>query len=103
MKGPATAAALLGLALAPGAAQAGNGGTSYDSTKLRRIERTAARPVLAAFSVAPAVLEPGATPRVTLRVDARTRQVRLKLVVSWPGTTTSQRIVELGRQPSRQR
>src|SRR3954451_16767278 len=102
MKGPATAAAVLSLAIAAAPAQAGNGGASYDAGKARRIERTAMRPALSTFRIAPAVLDPQATPAVTFRVVARTRQVRLRLVASWPGTTNPPRTVDLGRQPSRQ-
>jgi hypothetical protein len=58
------------------------------------------RPVLAAFSVAPALLNPGATPSVTFRVTGPAPIIRLRLVVEWPGTTNPSRRIELGRLPT---
>jgi murein DD-endopeptidase MepM/ murein hydrolase activator NlpD len=77
----------------------GNGGVAV-GTPVKKRPDVAARPVLAAFRVAPLVLTPGATPSVTFQVKARTRQVRLRLVVTWPGTTIPSRTIDLGRQPA---
>ena len=58
----------------------------------------AARPQLDAFSVSPAVLTPGQTPTVSFRVKGRAPTIRLRLIVSWPGTQNAERQVDLGRR-----
>lgn len=101
MKSVAAAGMLLALALPASAAAdasrtgAGNGGTRFDAPS--------GAPVLAAFSVAPTVLAPGATPSLTFRVNSRAPTVRLRLVVTWNVATadTTPRRVDLGRQPTR--
>lgn len=62
--------------------------------------RAAARPQLAAFSLAPQVLTPGQAPLLTFKVSGRAPTIRLRLVVSWPGTGNPERQVDLGRQPA---
>jgi hypothetical protein len=62
--------------------------------------RLAARPQLAAFSLAPPVLTPGQAPTLTFNVTGRAPTIRLRLVVSWPGTGYPERQVDLGRQPA---
>jgi murein DD-endopeptidase MepM/ murein hydrolase activator NlpD len=57
----------------------------------------AVRPQLTAFSVAPLVINPGQTPSVTFQVKGRAPTIRLRLVVSWPGTTNTDRTIDLGR------
>jgi murein DD-endopeptidase MepM/ murein hydrolase activator NlpD len=98
VKALATATAVLTLAGAGATpAAAGNGGVAY--TK-QRVHKRAARPVLVKFAVGPSVLSPGATPTVTFLVKSRARQVRVRLVVSRPGTTDAERVVDLGRRPT---
>ena len=80
-----------------------NGGTAYGvkvpaKKPVRKPAAVNKRPLLAKFRVAPLILRPGATPSVTFRVDGRTAQVRLRLVVTWPGTANPRRMVALGRQ-----
>jgi len=98
VKALATTAVVLGLATAAVApAQAGNGGVAY-GRKAPPVVDT--RPVLAKFGVAPRVLTPGATPTVTFLIKGRTPLIRVRLVVTWPGTTNPQRIIDLGRLPT---
>ena len=102
MHARATAVAVLVLAVGAAPAWAGNGGASYGAPKPAEKHKRAAaaeRPVLSAFALAPSILQPGATPSVTFRVDARSKQVRLRLVAS-AGPVT--KVVDLGRQPTRQ-
>ncbi|MEA2494231.1 MAG: hypothetical protein QOJ29_2142 [Thermoleophilaceae bacterium] len=120
--GPITAAALavallpasaLGAPARPRASSAG-GGVTYSGTnggavygeptpdkpkpkKKRTPSSVSARPLLDAFSVSPVVLTPGQTPTVAFRVKGRAPTIRLRLVVSWPGTTNPERQVDLGR------
>jgi hypothetical protein len=61
----------------------------------------AAQPELAAFSLAPAVLTPGQAPTLAFQVNGRAPTIRLRLVVSWPGTTNPDRLIDLGRLPAR--
>jgi murein DD-endopeptidase MepM/ murein hydrolase activator NlpD len=59
--------------------------------------RAAARPALTLFQISPRRFYPyGAAPRATFRVDGRAKQIRLRLVLTWPGTQNEQRLVELG-------
>ena len=58
----------------------------------------AARPQLQSFSVNPSVLTPGQTPTVSFQVKGRAPTIRLRLVVSWPGTTNPERQIDLGRR-----
>jgi murein DD-endopeptidase MepM/ murein hydrolase activator NlpD len=60
----------------------------------------AARPQLQAFTVSPTVLTPGQTPSVSFQVKGRAPTIRLRLVVSWPGTQNPSRQVDLGRVPA---
>jgi murein DD-endopeptidase MepM/ murein hydrolase activator NlpD len=64
----------------------------------RKPSSVAARPQLQAFSISPTVLTPGQTPTVAFTVKGRAPTIRLRLVVSWPGTTNPQRQVDLGRR-----
>src|SRR4051794_33157288 len=75
-------------ALASGAP--GNGGATYGSP--------AARPALTAFSVSPAVLTAGQAPTVGFTVKGRAPTIRLRLIVTWPGTANRQRTIDLGRR-----
>ena len=59
-----------------------------------------ARPALTAFSVTPAVLTPGQTPTVAFTVKGRAPTIRLRLVVTWPGSPNPQRTIDLGRLPA---
>jgi murein DD-endopeptidase MepM/ murein hydrolase activator NlpD len=61
----------------------------------------AAQPELAAFSLAPAVLTPGQAPTLSFQVNGRAPTIRLRLIVSWPGTTNPERQIDLGSQPAR--
>jgi murein DD-endopeptidase MepM/ murein hydrolase activator NlpD len=55
------------------------------------------RPVLALFQVTPRRLYPyGGTPRVIFRVNGPANAIRLRLVLTWPGTQQPQRLIELG-------
>jgi murein DD-endopeptidase MepM/ murein hydrolase activator NlpD len=55
---------------------------------------------LTAFSVSPAVLTPGQAPVASFSVKGRAPTIRLRLIVSWPGTTNPTRTVDLGRLPA---
>jgi hypothetical protein len=123
--GPITAAALavallpasaLGAPARPRASSAGggvtysgtNGGAVYgeptpDKPKTKKKHTpasVAARPVLETFSVSPSVLTPGQAPTVALKVNGRAPTIRLRLVVTWPGTTNPERQIDLGRLPA---
>jgi murein DD-endopeptidase MepM/ murein hydrolase activator NlpD len=71
-------------------------------TPPKKPSSVAARPQLAAFSAAPLVVNPGQAPSVTFQVNGRAPTIRLRLVVSWPGTTTPERQIDLGRQTAGQ-
>jgi Peptidase family M23 len=58
----------------------------------------AARPQLQAFSVSPTVVTPGQAPTLAFQVKGRAPTIRLRLVVSWPGTTNPERQIDLGRR-----
>jgi murein DD-endopeptidase MepM/ murein hydrolase activator NlpD len=81
------------------------GGASYGEPTVskpkpapkKKPSSVAARPVLESFAVAPAVLTPGQTPSVSFEVKGRAPTIRLRLVVSFPGTTHPERQVDLGR------
>jgi murein DD-endopeptidase MepM/ murein hydrolase activator NlpD len=104
-----TAAALVAAILpasAP-ASTAGNGGAAYGQPEAgqqpaakpkREPSSVAARPQLQAFSVNPVVVAPGQAPTVTFQVKGRAPTIRLRLVVSWPGTTNPERQIDLGRR-----
>ena len=66
----------------------------------RKPASLAARPQLEAFSVSPSVLTPGQAPTVAFRIKGRAPTIRLRLVISWPGTTNQQRVLDLGRVPA---
>jgi murein DD-endopeptidase MepM/ murein hydrolase activator NlpD len=101
------------VAFAPASALAAdtNGGATYEpapaSTKpapsptkpapVKKPSSPSARPALAAFSVSPSVLTPGQAPIVSFTVKGRAPTIRLRLVVSWPGTGNAQRTIDLGR------
>lgn len=57
----------------------------------------AARPQLQALSVSPSVITPGQAPTIAFTVKGRAPTIRLRLIVTWPGTTNPQRLVDLGR------
>ena len=57
----------------------------------------AARPQLTAFSISPSVLTPGQAPAASFQVKGRAPTIRLRLVVSWPGTANAERQIDLGR------
>lgn len=78
-----------------------NGGTSYGAPvagKPKKPPRAAVQPQLQAFSVSPSVITPGQTPTVAFEVKGRAPTIRLRLVVSWPGTANPARQVDLGRR-----
>jgi murein DD-endopeptidase MepM/ murein hydrolase activator NlpD len=58
----------------------------------------AARPQLQAFTINPTVLTPGQSPTVNFQIKGRAPTIRLRLVVSWPGTTNPERQIDLGRR-----
>lgn len=64
----------------------------------RKPSSVAAQPQLQAFRVSPTVLTPGQAPTVSFRVKGRAPTIRLRLVVSWPGTTNPERAIDLGRR-----
>jgi murein DD-endopeptidase MepM/ murein hydrolase activator NlpD len=64
----------------------------------RKPSSVAARPQLQSFTVAPAVLTPGQAPTLDFQVTGRAPTIRLRLVVSWPGTTNPERQIDLGRR-----
>src|SRR3954454_4513922 len=64
----------------------------------RKPSSIAARPQLVAFSVSPNVLTPGQAPTVAFKVKGRAPTIRLRLVVTWPGTSNPERQVDLGRR-----
>jgi murein DD-endopeptidase MepM/ murein hydrolase activator NlpD len=86
-----------------------NGGTAYGEPVAakpkpkpkKKPSSLAARPQLAMFRIAPTVLTPGQAPSVTFEVNGRAPTIRLRLVVTWPGTTNPERQIDLGRQPAR--
>jgi murein DD-endopeptidase MepM/ murein hydrolase activator NlpD len=67
-------------------------------TPKRKPSSVAARPQLQAFTVSPSVLTPGQTPTVEFQIKGRAPTIRLRLVVSWPGTTNAERQIDLGRR-----
>jgi murein DD-endopeptidase MepM/ murein hydrolase activator NlpD len=67
-------------------------------TPKRTPSSVAARPQLQAFSISPTVLTPGQSPTVDFQVKGRAPTIRLRLVVSWPGTTNPERQIDLGRR-----
>lgn len=107
---------MLALAL-PAAALAdaptGNGGVPYSAPaaaapkpkakpkpKPHKRSSVAARPRLETFAVEPAVLTPGQAPNVSFKIKGRAPTIRLRLVVSWPGSTNASRTIDLGRLPA---
>ena len=107
--GSITAAMIIGAALPPVAAAAGsqtsNGGATYgqpppQKTPAKKPSSPAARPALTAFSVTPSVLTPGQAPVVAFNVKGRAPTIRLRLVVTWPGSTNPVRTIDLGRLPA---
>jgi murein DD-endopeptidase MepM/ murein hydrolase activator NlpD len=64
----------------------------------RKPSSVAARLQLQTFSVSPAVLTPGQAPTVAFQIKGRAPTIRLRLVVSWPGTTNPERQIDLGRR-----
>ena len=62
----------------------------------RKPASVAARPQLQSFKVGPAVLTPGQAPTLDFQVKGRAPTIRLRLVVSWPGTTNPERQIDLG-------
>lgn len=97
-------------ALAAGASSA-EGGVTYAGTSGGAVygepatkppkpkpKAVSARPQLEAFRVSPAVLTPGQAPVVSFRVKGRAPTIRLRLIVSWPGTDVPVRQVDLGRR-----
>jgi murein DD-endopeptidase MepM/ murein hydrolase activator NlpD len=89
------ASALAALALPAGVAHAGDGGVTAGTIT----KPPAPRPVLAKFSVTPALLTPGSTPNVSFLVKGRAALVRVRLVVSWSDATIPQRVIDLGKLP----
>ena len=84
-----------------------NGGAAYGEPVLekpaaskpkRKPSSVAARPQLDAFRISPDVLTPGQAPTVDFQVKGRAPTIRLRLVVSWPGTTNAERQIDLGRR-----
>ena len=69
----------------------------------RRPASVAARPQLQAFSVSPSVITPGQTPTVSFQVKGRAPTIRLRLVVSWPGSQNPERQIDLGRRAANAR
>jgi murein DD-endopeptidase MepM/ murein hydrolase activator NlpD len=119
--GSLTATALLSLAAAAPAlaadASSAQGGTNYAGTNggatygeptvtkpkapKKKPVAVSARPRLVSFGVAPAVLTPGQAPTISFQVKGRAPTIRLRLVVSWPeSTTTPSRTINLGRLPA---
>jgi len=118
--GPTTAVALvaalapapaLAVGIRPRASSAGggvaypgtNGGASYGEPvpkkRARKPRSLAAQPQLQTFSVSPSVITPGQAPTVAFQVKGRAPTIRLRLVVSWPGTTANPpRRIDLGRR-----
>jgi murein DD-endopeptidase MepM/ murein hydrolase activator NlpD len=64
----------------------------------RKPSSVAARPQLQAFRVSPTVLTPGQAPTVDFQVKGRAPTIRLRLVISWPGTANPERTIDLGRR-----
>src|SRR5215212_9356337 len=103
--GPITAAALVA-ALLPASAPAAsgtNGGAVYAAPVVEKKPKpkpksVAARPQLATFRVTPSVLTPGQAPTADFQIKGRAPTIRLRLVVSWPGTTNPERQIDLGRR-----
>lgn len=85
-----------------------NGGAAYGEPVAGREPRaekrpkrssSSARPVLSQFRIDPRKLYPYAsTPRVTFRVDGRSKEIALRLVLSWPDGTFPPLTVDLGRR-----
>lgn len=127
--GPLTAVALVA-ALAPAAALASdsrprassaagavtytgtNGGAVYGEPVVNqpkqpeqakpRPKAVSAPPQLETFSVSPTVVNPGQAPVVSFEVKGRAPTIRLRLVVSWPGSKNPSRTIDLGRLPANQ-
>jgi murein DD-endopeptidase MepM/ murein hydrolase activator NlpD len=108
---PGTAAAAASGGVTYTGSSGGNGGAVYGEPvpaqapapapapkPRRKPSSVAARPQLQAFSVSPTVLTPGQAPTVSFRVKGRAPTIRLRLIVSWPGTQNPERQVDLGRR-----
>ena len=84
-----------------------NGGAVYGEPTITKPPKpkpkpksVAARPQLAAFSIGPAVITPGQAPDLAFTIKGRAPTIRLRLVVTWPGTTIPARTLDLGRLPA---
>ena len=100
-------AAVLVTALLPASAPAAsgtNGGAVYTAPPVvkpkPKPKSVAARPQLEMFSVSPTVLTPGQAPTVDFKIKGRAPTIRLRLVVTWPGTANPERQIDLGRRPA---
>ena len=83
-----------------GGATAGEPVLSPPKKPARKRSKSSTAPSLTAFAVTPAVLTPGQAPTATFTVNGRAPTIRLRLVVSWPGTTNTDRTIDLGRLPA---
>jgi hypothetical protein len=104
---PGTASAAASGGVTYSGSAGGNGGAVYGEPVVaeqpaakpkKQPSSVAARPQLQAFSVNPTVLTPGQAPTVAFQVKGRAPTIRLRLVVTWPGTTNPQRQIDLGRR-----
>jgi murein DD-endopeptidase MepM/ murein hydrolase activator NlpD len=104
---PGTASAAASGGVTYTGSSGGNGGAVYGEPvpaqtpapkPKRKPSSVAARPQLQAFSVSPTVLTPGQAPTVSFQVKGRAPTIRLRLIVSWPGTQNAERQVDLGRR-----
>ncbi|HEX4720174.1 MAG TPA: M23 family metallopeptidase [Thermoleophilaceae bacterium] len=84
----------------PGAGKPAKPGAPKPPKPKRTPSSVAARPQLQAFRVSPTVITPGQTPTVSFQIKGRAPTIRLRLVVSWPGTTNGEREIDLGRRPA---
>jgi murein DD-endopeptidase MepM/ murein hydrolase activator NlpD len=106
---PGTASAAASGGVTYSGSAGGNGGAVYGEPVIqdkpgakpkKKPSSAAARPQLQAFRVSPTVLTPGQAPTVSFQVKGRAPTIRLRLVVSWPGTTNAERQIDLGRRPA---
>jgi murein DD-endopeptidase MepM/ murein hydrolase activator NlpD len=104
---PGTASAAASGGVTYSGSAGGNGGAVYGEPVIqdkpaakpkKKPSSAAARPQLQAFRVSPTVLTPGQAPTVSFQVKGRAPTIRLRLVVSWPGTTNAERQIDLGRR-----
>lgn len=76
-------------------------GLAHDGGGAGRAHASAKRPVARVFTVQPATLQPGAPATFTLRVDGRSRSVRVRIDLARPGEPRPAKRLRLGYKRTR--